>query len=135
MGTEKSSLLPVSVPAPQSKDIDMSIVAPGIDVGLATIFMYCQTLDGFAVTLRGRQQDGVSRGSTSYPANHQLSCAGTPADTLPTKKSRGTVSHPSSSQLIRQTRICCLPQYLTKTYLGYGQGLHQSLALRDLSHL
>lgn len=50
----------VSVIAPQSKDIDMSIMAPGIDVGLATISVHCQTLDGFTVTLRGRQRDGVS---------------------------------------------------------------------------
>lgn len=66
MGMEKSSLLPVSVSALQSKDIDMSIVASGIDVGLATISVHCQTLDGFTVTLRGRQWDGVSQGSTSY---------------------------------------------------------------------
>lgn len=60
MGTEKSSLLPVSVPAPQSKDIDMSIVAPRIDVGLAIISVHCQTLDGFTMTLKDRQRNGVS---------------------------------------------------------------------------
>lgn len=52
MATEKFSLLPVSVPAPQSKDIDVSIMAPRIDVGLATISVHCQTLNGFTVTLK-----------------------------------------------------------------------------------
>lgn len=58
MGTEKFSLLPVPMPTSHSKDIDMSIMAPRIDVGLATVSVHCQTLDGFTVTLRERETTG-----------------------------------------------------------------------------
>lgn len=46
----------------ESKDINVSVVAPGVDVRLAAVFMHRQALDGFAVTLRRRQTGGVSRG-------------------------------------------------------------------------
>lgn len=57
MGMEKFSFLPVPVPTSQSKDIDMSIMAPRIDVGFAIISVHCQTLDGFTVTLRERERE------------------------------------------------------------------------------
>lgn len=38
----------------ESKDINVSVVAPGVDVRLAAVFMHRQALDGFAVTLRDR---------------------------------------------------------------------------------
>lgn len=61
MGTEKS---PLSCQWPwsqlcESKDINVSIVAPGVDIRLAAVFVHRQTLDGFAVTL-WRQTDGVA---------------------------------------------------------------------------
>lgn len=34
-----------------SKDINVPVVAPRVDVGLAAVFMHCQTLDRFTVTL------------------------------------------------------------------------------------
>lgn len=49
--------MPVPVPTTQSKDINMAIMAPRIDVGFATIFVHCQTLDGFTVTLREKERD------------------------------------------------------------------------------
>lgn len=44
----------------ESKDINVSVVAPGVDVRLAAVFMHRQALDGFAVTLWRRQMGGVS---------------------------------------------------------------------------
>lgn len=44
----------------QSKDINVSVVAPRVDVRLAAVFMHRQALDGFAVTLQRRQMGGVS---------------------------------------------------------------------------
>lgn len=43
----------------ESKDINVSVVAPRVDVRLAAVFMHRQALDGFAVTL-WRQMGGVS---------------------------------------------------------------------------
>lgn len=44
----------------ESKDINVSVVAPRVDVRLAAVFMHRQALDGFAVTLWRRQMGGVS---------------------------------------------------------------------------
>lgn len=44
----------------ESKDINVSVVAPRVDIRLAAVFMHRQALDGFAVTLWRRQMGGVS---------------------------------------------------------------------------
>lgn len=42
----------------ESKDINVSVVAPRVDVRLAAVFMHRQALYGFAVALRRRQAGG-----------------------------------------------------------------------------
>lgn len=39
----------------------MAVMAPRVDVGLAAIFVHCQTLDRLTVTLQGEEEQGELR--------------------------------------------------------------------------